>query len=306
MRNGHYESFYQRANHPTKPLAFWIRYTAFVPAGRPEASIGELWFILFDGDTGDHTVMKEEVPISECSFSADTFDVRIGDALLTPRSLTGDGRSAGRECGWDLTYSSDHKPVLLQPYRAYSAIFPKAKSLVPNPLAVYDGALTVGGREIVVDGWIGSQNHNWGSAHTDRYAFAQVAGFDGEPDAFLELATAQVKIGPLRTPSATMLVLRAHGREYNMTSLFRAVRNRGKYTPSEWRFDAGNDRARIYGCVSAPDTAFVDLEYCNPAGGTKYCRNTKIGRCTLEVHDKTDGSRFRLTTETRALFEILT
>ncbi len=30
---GHYESFYQRANHPTRPLAFWIRYTVFVPGG---------------------------------------------------------------------------------------------------------------------------------------------------------------------------------------------------------------------------------------------------------------------------------
>lgn len=60
---GHYESFYQRANHPTRPLAFWIRYTVFVPGGRPEDAIGELWFVFFDGESGDHAVMKEEVPI---------------------------------------------------------------------------------------------------------------------------------------------------------------------------------------------------------------------------------------------------
>jgi hypothetical protein len=28
---GHYESFFQRANHPTRPMAFWIRYTIFSP-----------------------------------------------------------------------------------------------------------------------------------------------------------------------------------------------------------------------------------------------------------------------------------
>ncbi len=32
---GHYESYFQRANHPSRPLAFWIRYTVFSPAGRP-------------------------------------------------------------------------------------------------------------------------------------------------------------------------------------------------------------------------------------------------------------------------------
>ena len=31
QKKGHYESFYQRANHPTKPWAFWIRYTIFSP-----------------------------------------------------------------------------------------------------------------------------------------------------------------------------------------------------------------------------------------------------------------------------------
>ena len=50
---GHYESWFQRANHPTRPLAFWIRYTLFAPRA-PESSsarpIGELWAITFDGE----------------------------------------------------------------------------------------------------------------------------------------------------------------------------------------------------------------------------------------------------------------
>ena len=36
-RDGHYESFFQRANHPSRPLAFWIRYTALIPRGAPDA-----------------------------------------------------------------------------------------------------------------------------------------------------------------------------------------------------------------------------------------------------------------------------
>jgi hypothetical protein len=48
--------------------------------------------------------------------------------------------------------------------------------------------------------WVGSQNHNWGSKHTDRYSWGQVAGFDAHPESFLEVATARLKLGPLWTP----------------------------------------------------------------------------------------------------------
>ena len=37
---GHYESWFCPANHPTEPLAFWIRYTIFSPRGRPEDADG--------------------------------------------------------------------------------------------------------------------------------------------------------------------------------------------------------------------------------------------------------------------------
>ena len=30
---GHYESWFLRGNHPSRPLAFWIRYTIFHPRG---------------------------------------------------------------------------------------------------------------------------------------------------------------------------------------------------------------------------------------------------------------------------------
>ena len=39
---GHYESWFQRANHPSRPLAFWIHYTIFCPRAQPQAAVGEL------------------------------------------------------------------------------------------------------------------------------------------------------------------------------------------------------------------------------------------------------------------------
>src|SRR5438105_9280834 len=87
QKRGHYESFYQRANHPTRPLAFWIRYTLFSPEGMPESAIGELWTTFFDGETGEHVVAKEEFPLAECHFERAAFGARVGGAVLSPGEL---------------------------------------------------------------------------------------------------------------------------------------------------------------------------------------------------------------------------
>jgi hypothetical protein len=301
-RAGHYESFYQRANHPERPLAFWIRYTIFAPAAQPEMAVGELWAVAFDGETGEHAVAKREFPIADCTFARDAFGVRIGAATLGPGALSG---SAG-EIGWDLEYEGDEPPVLLLPSRMYAGGFPKAKSLVPLPMARFSGRYTVGDRVVDVADWVGSQNHNWGSQHTHRYAFGQVAGFDDAPDSFLEVATAKARIaGPLVTPEVTTLVLRHAGQEYSLVSMRRALRARANYGYFHWDFATGDDTVRISGRISADRDAFVGLRYGNPPGGYKYCINSKIGTAELTVRDRRSGRREQLHAHNRALFEIL-
>jgi hypothetical protein len=295
---GHYESFYLRGNHPTEPLAFWLRYTIFAPDGHPEQAEGELWAVVFGLE---HTTGYAKTPLRECRFERTAFEVHIGDAILDATAVRG---QAG-EIAWDLTYSGDQPPLYLLPARFYSGGFPKAKSLVSLPLARFTGELTVAGRTIEVDGWTGSQNHNWGSRHTDRYAFGQVAGFDGEPDSFLELATARTKVGPVWIPQLTPIVLRHGGHEYALTSLGTARRTAATVSPTSWTFAAESDAASIRGEISAPDAAFVVLEYRNPPGGIKYCRNTKIAKCRLSLVDKRTGLTSELGSAHGALFEIL-
>src|SRR5205814_2295339 len=102
-------------------------------------------------------------------------------------------------------------------------------NLVALPLATYRGELVVNGRRIDVSDWVGSQSHNWGSKHTVYYAFGQVAGFDNAPDSFLEVVSAKVKVGPVRTPTLTPLVLRHKGREHSLVSLLQSFKAKGKF-----------------------------------------------------------------------------
>jgi hypothetical protein len=310
QRAGFYESFFQRGNHPTRPLAFWIRYTLFSPAGRPEAAEGELWAVFFDGETGRHAVAKREVPWSSgCRFDGSAFSVDVGEAHLGPGALVGAAGGGDRAIRWDLSYRGGGEPLLLLPARLYEAPLPKAKSLVGAPMAVYAGSLRVGDRAVEVADWVGSQNHNWGTKHADLYAWGQVAGFDSHPDSFFEVATARLKLGPVWTPRMTPLVLRHGGEELALRSVVQAVRAEASFGYFDWTFRSEDEQLALEGHISARAVDFVGLVYRNPPGGEKHCLNTKIAACELTLRRKRSGrvdSIETLTTARRAAFEILT
>lgn len=306
---GHYESFWLRANHPSRPLAFWIRYTLFSPHQRPQDAIGELWAIWSDGEAKRLTAVKREVPIAQCQFAADRFDVTIADARLHQGQLSGWAEARGKRIEWDLHYGGGQPPLFHLPRRLYDAALPKAKSLVGMPLAVFNGSLTVNGERMRIDSWVGSQNHNWGTKHTDHYAYGQVAGFDNAPGSFLEIATARLKLGPFWTPFMTPLVLRHGGHEFELNALGRALRSKGSFGYFDWRFAAEDESASITGRIHAPIEAFVGLRYYNPPGGDKCCLNSKLAACELTFTDRRPGHDSTpqvLTTRHRAAFEILT
>ena len=101
---GHYESYFQRANHPTRPLAFWIRYTVFSPEGRPQDAVGELWAIYFDGERERITAVKSEVPLARCRFDRTCLSVQVGEARLNEVLLTGATASGGHSIALSLIH----------------------------------------------------------------------------------------------------------------------------------------------------------------------------------------------------------
>ncbi len=306
---GHYESFFQRANHPQRPLAFWIRYTLFSPKGRPEDAVGELWAVFFDGETGRHVAVKRQAPFRDCTFAESGFSVAIQDARLGLEGLQGVAASGGHRVEWDLHMRGDAPPLFLLPPGMYAGRFPKAKSLVGLPLANFAGTIVVDGTTIAVDDWRGSQNHNWGTQHTDYYAWGQVAGFDDHPDAFLEIASARLRFGPLWSPFMTPLVLRHAGEELALNGLAQTVRAACSLEYFTWRFRSETGDVAVSGEISAPREAFVGLRYANPPGGEKHCLNTKLAACTLALRYKRGpgaGTSETFTCRNRAAFEILT
>jgi hypothetical protein len=290
---GHYESFFLRANHRERPLAFWIRYTIFSPRGAPEKALGELWAVWFDGEMREHNVAKCEIPARRCEFSRTALRIEVGSAVLDAHQAYGSIGDGARCIAWELDYACDHRPLLLLPEHLYGARLPRAKSLVPGPMTRFRGTIRIGTRCFDVADWRGSRNHNWGSRHTDSYAF-------------LEVATARIKIGRWLTPAATLMVLRLGDREYRLNTLRQAYRATARIEDFEWAFASETRDVALRGRIAADREAFVGLCYANPPGGNKHCLNSKIAACELHVTDKASGITEVLNTRNRAAFELLT
>ena len=304
-RRGHYESWFVRANHPTQARAFWIRYTIFSPKGRPEDAVGELWAIAFDQEADRVVAAKSVVPIAQSRFSQTTTDVRVGDASLSATALEGAVTMGETTVSWSLQYAGTDAPLLLLPEPLYKAPLPKAKALVPQPSVTFKGHLVVDGERWEIADWVGSQNHNWGSKHTDHYAWAQVAGFDDAPGVFFECATARIKLGPLWTPPLTVAVLRLPDAEIRLNTIRQSIRASGTLDGLTWMVESATKDVELTARVSAPRGSFVGLTYPNPPGGSKTCLNSKLARCELTVRRR-GHDELRLLTQHRAAFEILT
>jgi hypothetical protein len=309
-KSGHYESFFLRANHPTEPRAFWIRYTIFSPKNKPEQAIGEMWAIYFDGtksDSGQQRVVtvQEDIPMSKCHFDRDSLNLTIGRSILEKDRLEGLVKFKDHKIEWNLTYQGGQPELFLLPENLYGTPLPKAKSMVGSPNALFNGSLIVDGEMIDISDWQGSENHNWGSKHTDEYAWGQVAGFDNAPDAFLEVATAKIKLGPIWSPPMTLAIVRVGGREYRFNSLKQAFKADGKYDYFNWSFAMDNGSATLKGTIGGEQAHFTGLTYKNPPGGTHTCLNSKIAACEITLEGR-GQPLIHLKANNRAAFEILT
>jgi hypothetical protein len=303
-RGGHYESWFVRANHPHNPLAIWIRYTLF-RARDQRPALGEVWAVWSDGARQQTRAFKEEFPLEQCRFSTSLMQVDAGDNHLQPGALQGLLQEGNDQLSWDLHYDNGEPPLLFLPESFYKRPLPKAKSLVSRPHIRLSGTLTLNGETFVLDRWPGSENHNWGSQHTDRYAWGQVVGFDNAPDAFLECATAQVKLGPLYSPQLSIAALRLDGETLLFNSLSRALRANADYRPFQWTLQTGNGDTRLNISMATMADRVAALTYYNPPGGNKICLNSKLAGVTATLSRRGQPERM-LHSAHGGAFEILT
>jgi hypothetical protein len=300
----YYESRFLRANHPDQPKAIWLRETLLLPTvGEP---VADVWVMVFDPDGAGNRALKVPHPIDDADFDYDDWTARIGATHIDDQSAHGAVTDGDRSARWDLRIDpGTAATVKLLTERAYTARIPSAKSTVRHPLARFDGLVELDGARTAVDEWTGSVNHNWGTRHTPAYAFGQVCGFDNAPDTTLEIVTARAAIGPFKTPAATLFVFRHAGEEFAVRSIPGSLQTHGRYQPFTWSFGGRVGERMIEGEINAEPADVIGLTYSDTHGGVKYCYNSAVATCRLQVAGKA-FERAELVATRRAMLEILT
>jgi hypothetical protein len=300
----YYESRYIRANHPEQPQALWLRETLLLPtAGDP---VADVWVMVFDPDGSGNRALKEPYSIDAAAYEYDNWTARIGATSIDDHCAQGVVTGRSRSARWDLRITPGAEDMVrLLTDRAYKARIPTAKTTVRHPLAQFDGQVEIDDARLVLDGWTGSVNHNWGTRHTPAYAFGQVCGFDDAPDSSLEIVTARASIGPLLTPAATLFVFRHAGQEFAVRSILGSLQSHGRYQPFSWAFGARVGDRMIEGEIVAEPADVIGLTYTDTDGSSKYCYNSAIATCRMQVAGKA-FERAELVATRRVIFEILT
>lgn len=312
---GHIESYFLRLNHPTRPLALWLKATLFSPLAGD--AVAESWLVWFDGEKQTTFAHRETVPQKDATFSPRTDG---GTDVHTPSldlSLTSAGTARGAfqapqgaasfALSWTCAPGPVGKPLSLYALRLLrEGPFPKLKLLTPFPWLTFNGGLHLPSGDLEVKGWPGMQGHNWGREHPFEYAWGQCVfpASGGAPATLAEGFTARIRIAGRLTPWLSTLVVRRGERSYAFDRLLDFWRQESTMTRDRWtlrlRGPDGETRLRM----DASGRPMACLGYKNPDGHVSYCFNSKLAEVLLEVKPK-DGPAFTCRSAHQGALEFL-
>jgi hypothetical protein len=207
---GRYESWFlsARDTEPGRtPRAVWIRHTRHRGASS-SGGTAALWCTVFDPAAGAPAAVKQSV---------DSFPpgVRAG-----PEVFRGEARARGRMAEWELALSGGGGGLRhLRPSLLYRLPLPKTKLEAPVPDGTARGHVVLDGVLVDVVGWRATVGHNWGREHAERWVWLHAAGFEDEPEAWLELAIARVRVGGALSPWTANGAVSVGGQRFRLGGL---------------------------------------------------------------------------------------
>jgi hypothetical protein len=300
---GHLESWFLKANDPRGHRAVWLKWTIWAGVRAPASAVAEAWAIAFGTARGAHVATKTTVPFEAASFSREGIDATIDGCTLTRESARGRVESGGRAIAYDLRVEPIGAPLVHYPARwMYERPLPKQKLLSPVPDARVSGSVEIDGERWLLDAWPGMIGHNWGTQHTECYAWAHCNSWDDGDDVVLEGFSGRARMGGVLMPTATLISVVHHGTVYRLTDLRSVTRNRGSISPRRWRFRALSRRIDVAGEMWADSEDFVGLFYPNPDSTICHCLNSKLAHA--EVTLRIEGRPPRTLRSERAALEI--
>lgn len=277
LRAGMYESFYLRAVSPDEPVGVWIRHTIHKAPGR--RARGSVWCTVFDARLGEPFAHRES-----------SQELRVppqGWIAIGPDSCMGPAEARGH-CGdatWELSYDAAAPELAhLSPGWLYRAPLPRTKLTSPAPLAVFNGTLTIAGRQpIELRSWRGMVGHNWGSEHAARWIWLHAVDLAEQTDAWLDLALGRVIVAGRMTPWLASGAVHANGRTVRVGGLTaRGVHVRESAAGCSAEL-AGRGGLSVTVRAAVPEHGAVGWRYADPAGGEHDVLNCSVAAMEIDL-----------------------
>ncbi len=307
---GHYEVYYLKLNVP--PRAWWIRYTVLSPTPGRGSPVGELWAIAFNREAPERNrAFKETYPWSACQVERSPFALRVGTAELTHRGATGAMSGPdGTALRWDLRFEDERRPFHHYPHAAlYKLPFPKTKVVAPHLSMGVSGQIEIDGEVVELQSAPGHQAHIWGTKHAERWAWANCTAFDDAPGAVLECLTAQIPLGPIRSPLLTLAALRLpDGQQIDFNRMRSWVRHTSCFDLMGWRLLAERGPWRLEVDLRNRIADMVGVRYEDPDGEGRVCHNSKVADATVTLLRETRSgwsAHTRLSATGTVAFEVV-
>jgi hypothetical protein len=275
-----YESFYVRAVSPSEPVGLWIRNTVQKAPGR--APQGSVWCTVFDARRGApymHKLTSNLLSVPDGGWIAVAEGEEQGATI-------GPGGAEGR-CGqasWSLRLESGEAALEHLPSRwLYRTPLPRTKSTSPHPAALLGGVLELNGSAIELRSWPAMVGHNWGSEHAERWIWLHGLGFDGAPEAWLDVVLARVELAGRVTPWLASGALSLDGRRHRLGGLrARGVDVDADASGCSVRL-GGHGGLRVQARVRVPPDAAAGWRYSDPRSGEHDVVNCSVSALDLDV-----------------------
>jgi hypothetical protein len=249
---GRYESWFLSARdaEPGRtPRALWIRHTRHRAAGA-EQGTAALWCTVFDPMAGAPAAVKQSVPDFLAGMHA-SFD-----------SFQGEARARGRMAEWELSVAGGEIPLRhLRPRVLYRLPFPRTKLEAPVPDGIARGRVVLDGATVDIVGWRATVGHNWGREHAERWVWLHAAGFEDEPEAWLELVVARIRVGGALSPWIANGAVFIDGRRCRLGGLGHVAGVRAVAAPGRFEAIIPGERLELRVAVHADLEQTVGFRY---------------------------------------------
>jgi hypothetical protein len=279
---GHYEVYYLTVTDRASGVGLWVRYTMLAPLeGAPTCS---LWLAAMDRAAGTVTARKSSYPGRELAARAEPFELRVHDAVLSDRGMSGELDGASWDLRWEPRLpAAEHVHPLLRRARLAKTVL-----VLPHPDLEVSGRVTLDGRELRLDGSRGAQAHLWGSKHAARWAWAHcndLESLDGEPrrDCYLDGVSVFVPRFRRELGPNTPVVGRFDGRDFRSTGPLQVARNSSVFGLTSWHLKATDGNRRLTVEVEADRDGMVGVTYHDPDGERAYCYNSETASMQVRV-----------------------